>query len=667
MEEVSPDTNEKVFAKLSKMGITCPEQLLLHLPSHYLDCREFRNYLDITADSEPKIIPVTVTSTPSTLVSRASNMPRLEFYVKDVDGTEAKAVIFGAANEWKFVLPGMKLYLRGRVGEFNSEKSLTDISLIQKSWIGKVIPIYKGKKSVVSSEYVSNQIYAHLDHVQNTVNHLELHFDGMNGAEILKNANLTHFGALSTFLNAIHRPESIKQGIEALYAAKTLTAFEILWLSKKRAKKNIEPLSAINIDNKMVEALIRKLPFDLTQDQENAIKAICEGLKSQYALYTLLSGDVGTGKTAVYGVCAAAAKVAKAKVAILLPNLLLVKQTKKKLNEWWPAMPTLAITSKTKLIGEDLVNNPVIIGTTAMFTRLEKAGWVPDFVIPDEQAKFAVSQRERLVAVHTNLLEATATCVPRSAALIMNGGMDMVVLRECPVKKQIISRIIGKSDRERLIEHIRKVVAGGGQAAILYPNVKVTEENIEKMNEAKTANKKYLGAKKKTSAVDSVEMWQKLFPGRVGLVHGKMTDDEKIAVIEQLDAKEIDVLISTTIIEAGIDTPSLRSVAVIDAWKFGIAQLHQIRGRVARTGGTGYFFMYSSKEIPDEALLRLKAVEEESDGFVLAEIDMEQRGFGDLSEDSNQQSGVSRGGLFTGIKIKPSDLREFISGELIAA
>jgi ATP-dependent DNA helicase RecG len=660
--------DEKVFAKLGKMGIHNPEQLLLHLPSEYIDCRAYRNLIELPfGQAELKIYSVAVVSTPSTIAGKVGKPPRLEFYVTDDIGTRAKAVVFGAIDTWKAVKIGQKFCLQGRVGEFRDELNITDLAIIPATWLGKVVPIYKGKKSVISSEYISNQIYAHLDRIPDTVAYLERHFDGMSSSEILSKANLTHFGAVSGFLNAIHNPSSIKQGLDAILGAKKLSAFEILWLSKKRSMRSPEPLSRINIDFAIVKALINKLPFELTNDQSVAIQNICDGLISPYALFTLLSGDVGTGKTAVFGVCAAASKVAKAKVAILLPNLLLVKQTKKKLNQWWQSMPTLAITGKTKITAADLANDPVVIGTTAMFARLEKEGWVPDFVIADEQAKFAVSQRERLVSNHTNLLEATATCVPRSAALIMNGGMDMVVLRECPVKKQVVSRIIGRTDRERLVAHIRKVIEAGGQAAILYPNVKVTEQNIAKMEEAKDANKKYIGARKKSSAVDTVEMWEKLFPGRVGLVHGKMTDDEKINVIERLDAKEIDLLVSTTIIEAGIDTPSLRTVAVIDAYKFGIAQLHQIRGRVARAGGMGYFFMYNSKEVQEEALQRLSAVEKEPDGFVLAEIDMELRGFGDLSEDSSQQSGISRGSLFTGIKIKPSDLREFISADLKAA
>lgn len=660
--------DEKVFTKLGKMGIRCPEQLLLHLPSEYVDCRVYRNLIELPfGESELKIYSVTVVTNPITIAGKIGKPPRLEFYVADAIGTKAKAVVFGAIDEWRSVKAGQELKLQGRVGEFRDEINITELAIIPATWLGRVVPIYKGKKSVVSSEYISNQIYAHLNNIPDTSTYLERHFDGMSGAEILRKANLAHFGTFSNFLNALHNPSTIKQGLDAILGARKLSAFEILWMSKKRAMRSAEPLSKINIDYAIVKALINKLPFKLTNDQSVAINKICDGLISPYALFTLLSGDVGTGKTAVFAVCAAASKVAKAKVVILLPNLLLVKQTKKKLNQWWPAMPTLTITAKTKVTKADFVNDPVIIGTTAMFSRLEKEGWVPDFVIADEQAKFAVAQRERLVSKHANLLEATATCVPRSAALIMNGGMDMVVLRECPVKKQIVSRIIGRMDRERLVAHIRKVIEAGGQAAILYPNVKVTEQNLAKMEEAKGTNKKYLGASKKSSAVDTVGMWEKLFPGRVGLVHGKMTDDEKINVIERLDAKEIDLLVSTTIIETGIDTPSLRTVAVIDAFKFGIAQLHQIRGRVARAGGIGYFFMYNSKEIQEEAAQRLISLEKESDGFVLAEIDMELRGFGDLSEDSNQQSGVSRGSLFTGIKIKPSDLREFLSDDLKAA
>lgn len=539
-------SDEKVFSKLGKMGINTPAELLLHLPVSYVDCRVYRNLFELPfGQAELKIYPITVITYPD---QKGVEPPRLEFIVEDVNGTRANAVVFGAIKEWKSIAPGQKMYLRGKLGEFRNELSLTELSKIERSWIGKVIPQYKGKKNLISSEYISNQIYTNLHRVEDAAKYLRDYFNGMSDKDVLSNAHLTQYGCFLDFLNAVHKPSSIKQATDALAGAKKLSAYEIVWLSQKRAMKAPEPLSVINIDDSVVNHLISQLPFNFTKDQENAVQIICDGLKSQYALFTLLSGDVGTGKTAVFGVCAAAAKQANAKVVILLPNILLVKQTEKKLNQWWPSIPTLSIHNKSKITNDDLANNPVVLGTTAMFSRLEKLGWVPDFVIPDEQAKFGVSQRERLVASHTNLLEATATCVPRSAALIMNGGMDMVVLKECPAKKSIVSRIIGKNERERLITHIRKVIEAGGQAAILYPNVKVTAKNISKMEEAKASDKRYVGAKKKNSAAETVEMWNKLFPDRVGLIHGQMTDDEKINVIEALERKEIDLLISTTII-----------------------------------------------------------------------------------------------------------------------
>ena len=199
---------------------------------------------------------------------------------------------------------------------------------------------------------------------------------------------------------------------------------------------------------------------------------------------------------------------------------------------------------------------------------------------------------------------------------------------------------------------------GGGQVAIIYPNVKVTEKNVEAKAKADSENKKYYGANAKSSAEDAFKVWDKMFPDKVCLVHGKMTDEEKIQLIDDMKSGKYKACVSTVLIESGVDIPNLQSIVVVNAGRFGVSQLHQIRGRVARHGGTGYFFMYEPNEIDESTMHRLKMLEEESNGFKLADMDMELRGFGDLAEDGIRQSGVVRSSVFTNIKIRPSDLRE---------
>lgn len=660
---VQVNDEEKAFSRLEKLGITTHEQLLLHLPKGYFDCSKFYDVVEVLFGAvEPRIYKVTVISSPDL---KGLKPPRLEFWVKDGKDYEVKVTAFGAIEPWKHLSVGSVIYIRGVASIWTnkfthkSEMTINSPELIEPDDIGKVVPLYRGKVGVVSVEYITRQVRQFLPKIASTVDYLHRYFDGATEADILTKSKVTAFKSMAEFIYALHHPQDLTQGMAALDSARKIAAFEVVWTSQKRAMQRPNPRSVIRIDDKTLNSMASRLGFSFTPDQKKSIGDISEGLKRPFQLNMLLSGDVGTGKTAVFGVCAAAARATNARVAILMPNLLLVRQTEEKMRLWYPKMPLVTLVSGSPQ--PDFSVNPVVIGTTAMFSRIKKAKWVVDFLVVDEQNKFSVSQREELRSEHTNVLEATATCVPRTAALVMNSGMDLTVLQETPFKKRIVSRVVTYAERKKLFDHVGKVMDGGGQIAIIYPNVKVTDKNIADKAKADSKNKKYYGANAKSSAEDAFKVWDKMFPGKICMVHGKMTDEEKVLLVDDMKKNKYSGVLSTLLLESGIDIKNLLSVVVVNAGRFGISQLHQLRGRVARQGGTGYFFMYEPGDIDDATLERLKMVEGEPNGFKLADMDMEIRGFGDVSEESVKQSGLVKSSVFTNIKIRPSDLREILS------
>lgn len=640
MGNVPHPIEDRALSRLSSIGVVSPEQLLLHLPKSFDDYTVITTVVEMPfMDSDTVTVMVTVDSTPD---MKSYSPPRLSFYVKDSTDQRVRLTAFGAVFEWKPLKIGDSICVRAKVKQWDGELQLEQPELVGLHKVGRLWPNYRGKKGVLAAETVSKTIDEHLDElIEPACTYIRRHFDGMADQDILTGAKITAFKTLSDVFYAIHRPASIEEGGEAVIAATRIAAFEALYNARKRQNRRPDPSSIVRIKSSHVDSLVERLPFPLTSDQKNAVNDLVADMAKPYPMYRLISGDVGTGKTEPLLIAMAAARASGAKVAMLVPNMLLAGQAVNRAKSYWPKIPVCMVAGKAKL---DLTDDPIVIGTTAMFNALKKKKWVPNLMVVDEQAKFSRAQREHLAEDHTNLVEATATCIPRSAALILNGGMDMTTISECPVKKTIHSKVMTIEHRAEVLASLKSIMDKGGQVAILYPNV--------------SGGKHADGKSKQRGNLDAATlMWEKLFPGKVAMLHGGMTDDEKLDVIDRMQKKEFSILCASTIIEIGLTLPSLMGLLVVEADRFGVSQLHQVRGRVARHGGEGFFFMYTPYEISDETRERLELVAKITDGFKLAELDMELRGFGDLSEDSSSQHGINRSQLFTGVKIKPSDIR----------
>jgi ATP-dependent DNA helicase RecG len=554
---------------------------------------------------------------------------RAEVRAKDEAGKTVVVTFFGNCWPCKDLQDGDTLHVHGElVYEFN-EYRLKRPSFVDPRSRGRIAVLYKGKQGQVSGETLAEGISRAMHRIDDAEVYL-LAQAGLREHEFAERAGMS----AKELLMLLHRPSSVAQGEMASALARELTAEAVVRRANAARIRPPVAKSAIPIDKQFLSEIIADLPYPLTEDQRRAIDEIVSDLRSPYPMRRLLSGDVGTGKSVTFMAPAAAAYEAGASVAILVPSLPLVSQLASELRQLFPGLPVCEVVG-----GSNKIEEGVCVGTTALLSAAKKAKKKFDVVIVDEEHKFSVEQKTALHGAHTNALNATATAIPRTQAMVNFGGMDVSILRECPVKKKISTRITGDDDVERLDAFIDKVISHKGQVAVLYPLV----------NDGK-------GAGDMVSVIEAGEAWLERFPGRVGVLHGKMEDSAKVEVIKAMNRGEFDILVSSLVIEVGVTLPSLKVMLVNSPERFGVSQLHQLRGRVARKGGQGYMFLHATGELSDDSRDRMNLLCECSDGFMLAEHDMGLRGFGDVQDDSESQTGTSRV-LFWGVDLTHQELR----------
>lgn len=444
---------------------------------------------------------------------------------------------------------------------------------------------------------------------------------------IRQEANLLELGEA---LLQIHFPDSH----EKLRQARRRLAFDEIFLLQMgvlRQKRDWQTAAArrFTVGESWLEARLATLPYALTNAQRRALDEILADLRSGRPMNRLLQGDVGSGKTVVAALTAAIITRTGSQAAVMAPTSILAEQHYQTFQnlllrpggELSPHQIRLLVGDTPEKEKEDiragLVNGEIklVIGTHAL---LEEPVTFADlqFVVIDEQHRFGVAQRAALRAKGTNphLLVMTATPIPRSLALTIYGDLDLSVMDEMPAGRQPVATfILTPRERERAYTLIRSQVENGQQAFIVYPLI----EESEKLDFA--------------AAVDEHARLQKeVFPDlNLGLLHGRMKPEEKEAVMARFRAGEYHILVSTTVIEVGVDVPNATVMLIEGADRFGLAQLHQLRGRVGRGGAQAYCLLIPSREDERENE-RLAAMIETNDGFVLAERDLQQRGPGEF-------------------------------------
>ena len=450
----------------------------------------------------------------------------------------------------------------------------------------------------------------------------------------------TRLPDLSTALQQVHFPDSEKQ----LENARRRLAFDeifLLQLGLLRQKHDWQQAEAAHyaLPDERLDVIINTLPFELTSAQSKALNDICVDLDSGQPMNRLLQGDVGSGKTVIAALAAAIVTEGNAQVALMAPTGILAEQHLHNLRIiladtsggiLQPEQIAILVGSTTPTDKENVLNGlengtiKIVVGTHALiedpvlFSNLQ-------LVIVDEQHRFGVGQRAALrqKGANPHLLVMTATPIPRSMALTVYGDLDLTVMDEMPVGRQPVdTHLMSPVERERAYSLIRAQINAGQQAFIIYPLIEQGDNDQDK------------------AAVEEHQRLQdKVFSEfRLGLLHGRLKADEKDQVMSKFRDGEYQILVSTSVIEVGVDVPNAAVILIEGANRFGLAQLHQFRGRVGRGTTQSYCLLIPDRQdaIENE---RLQVMAQTNNGFILAEKDLEQRGPGEFL--GNRQSGFS--------------------------
>lgn len=429
----------------------------------------------------------------------------------------------------------------------------------------------------------------------------------------------------SQALLAMHFPESAEDVARAKERIGFEELFALLLASHMNRLENAKLVGwQIPFNQAVVKAFVEQLPFKLTNAQRVAAWEILQDFEKTTPMNRLLQGDVGSGKTVVAGLAARQAAHEGFQTAIMAPTEILASQHASTLDTLLSpfgvrvGLLTGSVKGKARQALMAAIQSgevDVVVGTHALIqstVHFHKLG----FVVIDEQHRFGVNQRQALLEKSEkmpHLLSMTATPIPRSLALTVYGELDISILNERPKdRKDIITKIWSPNSRAQLYQAIEEELTAGRQAYVVCSLI-----DGDPRNELKSVQ------------AEHKRMDQGVFKHRkIGLLHGKLKSSEKEAVMRQFASGEIDILVSTTVVEVGVDVPNATVILIEDADRFGLAQLHQLRGRVGRSSHQSYcYLVVSSSKAPSR---RLKEIEKSNDGFYLAEVDLKLRGPGEI-------------------------------------
>ena len=456
-------------------------------------------------------------------------------------------------------------------------------------------------------------------------------------------------------LRAVHFPESIEIAKSAgrRFALEEFFAVQLNVLWRRKNHHRLEGRSH-GRKTTLLKKFYASLPFDLTGAQKRSIREIIEDMRDPRPMARLMQGDVGSGKTFVAMAAMLMAVDSGSQAALMAPTQILAEQHFLTFRKWLEPLGVriaLRTASRDECTHEDdFVRPQMVIGTHAL---IHGGGNFEDLglVVIDEQHKFGVGQRAALIGKGRapDVLVMTATPIPRTLTMTLYGDLDVSVLDEKPPGRgQVVTAVRVSAKQSDVTAFVKGKLAEGRQAYLVYPLVEESE------------------GIKVESAVEAHAKWKKRLSGHeVGLIHGKLKPDEKERVMQNFRDGKISVLVATSVIEVGVDVPNASLMVVHHADRFGMAQLHQLRGRIGRGGNKGYCILLSDGKNP-EGMEKLKVLEGTGDGFEIAEADLRLRGPGDVL--GTTQSGLAEL-KFVEFLADPSLIREAgqLASQVLAA
>lgn len=622
-----PGVSTAYSARLKRLDILTVRDLLYHFPHRYDDYSTLKPISHLEYGEEVTIVgTVWETRTRKTRGGREV----VTSVVADASGT-IEAVWFNQPYLTRQLRAGRRIVLSGKIDEYLGRLTLQSPvwEPLERELIhtGRLVPIYP-LTGGVTSRWMRRL-------TKRVVDHWALRMEDYLPDTLRQRAGLAD---LRTAITQIHFPDN---NDAAQQARRRLSFDEFFFIQlgmlRQRQTWQSQPGMPIPTNEAVLEAFLRSLPFELTGAQQRSLDQILGDLAQSHPMSRLLQGDVGSGKTVVATAAMLMAIAAGKQAAMMAPTEVLAEQHYRTISELLsntdmsgldrPVSVVLLTGSLSRVERREVYTAlasgqaDIVVGTHALIQRHVTFRDLA-LVVVDEQHRFGVVQRGALRSKGScpHMLVMSATPIPRSLALTVFGDLEISVIDELPPgRQQIETRWLLPRERERAYAFLRSQISKGRQAFILYPLV----EESDKI-EARAAVEEYERLRKQ------------IFPDlQLGLLHGRMKGREKDAVMSRLRQGETDILVSTSVIEVGIDVPNATVMLIEGADRFGLAQLHQFRGRVGRGEHRSYCLLLSDTASPDDPQTRttwerLKAIEETQDGFVLAEKDMELRGPGDF-------------------------------------
>lgn len=605
---------DKTAAQLKKAGLVTVGDMLMFLP------RKHEDFTGVTPISQIQPGRVTIKARCESISTRhARRGMQLTSAVLADDTGKLNAVWFnqgyrvqqlgGSSDEFYF--SGNFEYNYNKYQLTNPSAELAkDFGAVQGD---RLLPVYHATAGLKSN--VLRKIYAALKPLMTVL-------PETLPESVIKGENLMSRAAAVT---AMHFPETMADVEKARERLGFEEIFQMLVASQLNKQENQKLTGiAMPFDQKAVKDFVEHLPFALTNAQRRAAWQIIQDFESAVPMNRLLQGDVGSGKTVVAALAARQAAVAGYQTAVMAPTEILARQhatTLANLLEPFGVTAGLLIGSvkgkARELMYEGIKNGSiaVVVGTHALIQEAVEFNNL-GFVVIDEQHRFGVEQRQKLVnKAHKmpHLLAMTATPIPRSLALTLYGELEVSILNEKPAnRKPIITKIVNPVSAAKVYEHIDQQIGEGRQAYIICSLIDDNPDNDLKSVEAEFKKLK-----------------NTIFTHRsISLLHGKMKPADKDQTMQDFKDKKYDILVSTTVVEVGVDVPNATLIMIENADRFGLSQLHQLRGRVGRSDLQSYcYLMMSSSKKPTE---RLRELEKSNDGFYLAEVDLKLRGPGEI-------------------------------------
>jgi len=692
------------------MGLNHPIEALLCSPDRYEDYRQIYDHFDeigIEAEETPIVCKATVLAAengrplvrgfgrrgapaPKGGYKRPDKLElydpfarsafRLEIMLKDLSGKHAIQTVFGAVQRWRNIEAGDELFLYGTANrKYGGHLRFDNAKPLNPRQVGTIAPVYLGIAGQVSGELVHKMIHwvladdaraqqafiAATEVIRADCGHL-------SDEDILDICTPKNCGIqpqnLADLLVHLHAPsQSLEEGSDARLIAARICALAMQCRAQRANARAPYPTAPIGMNadgsksdmlnetRNLIASVEQTRGYALTDNQKSVAQDITSRLQEARPMNGLLSGEVGSGKTLAYALPAVCAWRNGARVAIMAPTTLLADQIARTIAADFEGYVEV---ERVKSGGKIRHPDAILVGTMGLASVAEKEGYEPNFLIMDEQHKLDTASRMRMVQPFTHTLEVSATPIPRSLALSLYDGMDLFTLNEQPVNRNIQTTLIDVNDRKNATRAITQALADGQRCAVVFARVEPQdfgegEDENDEQDPSFQLQTQANYARALKSATQSAELFERHFPNQVVLLHGQTPD--KAAALDAFRCGDKKLMVTTTIFETGIDVPDVKVLVVRDPQQMGLSQLHQLRGRLARTGGDAHCFLLTEdlNALAPETVQRLSTFCQSTNGYDLAYADMLARGAGDLR--SLEQKGKANA-TFKGIKITAEDL-----------